>query len=138
MAEGKDFQYLDFEGLSRWACCLCVVTFDLELGQSMECIFPENFTLSDTEKANICYLSFPDSNSGCLGDTQFFFRVRCSGSGCGGSSPDYKFVQLGAQQSLLPDTSHYYGFSYFRQVKDKDSKRGYFQKVDCISIIQLW
>lgn len=25
-----------FEGFSRWACCMCVVKFDLELGQAME------------------------------------------------------------------------------------------------------
>lgn len=27
--------------------------------------------------SNICYLSFPDSNSGCMGDTQFHFRTKC-------------------------------------------------------------
>ena len=26
------------------------------------------------------------------------------------------------------DTTHYYGYSYFRQVRDPDNKRGYFQK----------
>ena len=31
--------------------------------------------------------------------------------------------------SLQPDSSHYFGFAYFRQVKDADIKRGYFQKV---------
>jgi transposase-like protein len=51
MAEGKDFQYLDFEGLSRWACCLCVVTFDLELGQSMEVRFPKVGTVVYTLEA---------------------------------------------------------------------------------------
>ena len=30
--------------------------------------------------------------------------------------------------SSQPDDSHYYGFVYFRQVKDTDIKRGYFQK----------
>ena len=30
---------------------------------------------------------------------------------------------------LQPDSGHYYGFAYFRQVKDADIKRGYFQKV---------
>ena len=28
-----------------------------------------------------------------------------------------------------PETSHYFGFAYFRQVKDADIRRGYFQKV---------
>lgn len=26
---------------------------------------------------------------GCLGDTQFHFRIKCSGPGCGGCSPLY-------------------------------------------------
>ena len=25
-----------WENFSNWACCLCVVTFDLELGQALE------------------------------------------------------------------------------------------------------
>ena len=31
-----------------------------------------------------------------------------------------------------PDSGHYYGFAYFRQVKDADIKRGYFQKVQFV------
>ena len=27
---------VNWEGFSHWACCACVVTFDLELGQAME------------------------------------------------------------------------------------------------------
>ena len=30
---------------------------------------------------------------------------------------------------VKPDSGHYYGFVYFRQAKDADIKRGYFQKV---------
>lgn len=32
--------------------------------------------LNPPQKTNICYLSFPDSNSGCMGDTRFHFRTR--------------------------------------------------------------
>ena len=35
MAANEDGS-LQFQGFSRWACCMCVVTFDLELGQAME------------------------------------------------------------------------------------------------------
>ena len=32
-------------------------------------MIPSDFYLSDTEKSNICYLAFPDSNSGeCIRD----------------------------------------------------------------------
>ncbi|KAK2167268.1 hypothetical protein LSH36_30g02036 [Paralvinella palmiformis] len=46
----------------------------------MEVVYPGHVKLTDKEKTNICYLSFPDSNSGCMGDTQFHFRIRrCPG-----------------------------------------------------------
>ncbi|XP_077804941.1 protein DENND6B isoform X9 [Macaca mulatta] len=65
---------------SAWLECVCVVTFDLELGQALELVYPNDFRLTDKEKSSICYLSFPDSHSGCLGDTQFSFRMRqCGG-----------------------------------------------------------
>ena len=34
--------------------------------------------LNELEKNNICYLAFPDSNSGCMGDTEYCFRIRRS------------------------------------------------------------
>ena len=37
---------------------------------------------------------------------------------------------MGYMYFLQPDSGHYYGFAYFRQVKDADIKRGYFQKVN--------
>uniref|UniRef100_A0A8C5JZF2 DENN domain containing 6B n=1 Tax=Jaculus jaculus TaxID=51337 RepID=A0A8C5JZF2_JACJA len=113
---------------SAWLECVCVVTFDLELGQALELVYPSNFQLTDKEKSSICYLSFPDSHSGCLGDTQFSFRMRQ----CGGQrSPwhaDDRSYNSRAPLSLQREPAHYLGFVYFRQVKDSSVKRGYFQK----------
>ncbi|XP_036093682.1 protein DENND6B isoform X14 [Rousettus aegyptiacus] len=85
---------------SAWLECVCVVTFDLELGQALELVYPSDFRLTDKEKSSICYLSFPDSHSGCLGDTQFSFRIRQ----CGGQrSPwpaDNRQYDSGAPVSL--------------------------------------
>ncbi|XP_039718996.1 protein DENND6B isoform X7 [Pteropus medius] len=85
---------------SAWLECVCVVTFDLELGQALELVYPSDFRLTDKEKSSICYLSFPDSHSGCLGDTQFSFRIRQ----CGGQrSPwpaDDRHYDSGAPVSL--------------------------------------
>ncbi|KAG7280542.1 hypothetical protein CRUP_028267 [Coryphaenoides rupestris] len=67
---------LPWDRFSSWLHCMCVVGFDLELGQAVEVIYPHHSKLSEKEKTSICYLSFPDSNSGCLGDTQFCFRFR--------------------------------------------------------------
>ncbi|XP_064399646.1 protein DENND6A-like [Halichondria panicea] len=117
-----------WDNFSQWLCAVCVVTFDLELGQALESIIPSDYSLSDTEKSNVCYLSFPDSNSGCMGDTQFHYRIRCSGEGAGGTSLSHTHHHQGAPLVLTPDPGYYYGFVYFRQVKDADIKRGYYQK----------
>ncbi|KAG3290669.1 DENN domain containing 6B, transcript variant X2 [Ictidomys tridecemlineatus] len=114
---------------SAWLECVCVVTFDLELGQALELVYPSDFQLTDKEKSSICYLSFPDSHSGCLGDTQFSFRMRQ----CGGQrSPwhaDDRPYNGGAPVALQREPAHYLGYVYFRQVKDSSVRRGYFQKV---------
>ncbi|XP_028346608.1 protein DENND6B isoform X2 [Physeter macrocephalus] len=113
---------------SAWLECVCVVTFDLELGQALELVYPSDFQLTDKEKSSICYLSFPDSHSGCLGDTQFIFRIRR----CGGQRrpwhTDDRHCDVGAPVSLQREPAHYFGYVYFRQVKDGSVKRGYFQK----------
>ncbi|XP_063267644.1 protein DENND6A isoform X4 [Prinia subflava] len=56
---------LPWDRFSAWLHCVCVVGFDLELGQAVEVIYPPHSKLTDKEKTNICYLSFPDSNSVC-------------------------------------------------------------------------
>ncbi|XP_077804939.1 protein DENND6B isoform X7 [Macaca mulatta] len=100
---------------SAWLECVCVVTFDLELGQALELVYPNDFRLTDKEKSSICYLSFPDSHSGCLGDTQFSFRMRQ----CGGQrSPwhaDDRHYNSRAPVALQREPAHYFGYVYFRQ-----------------------
>ncbi|XP_025107449.1 protein DENND6A-like isoform X2 [Pomacea canaliculata] len=118
---------LPWDRFSNWIHCCCVVTFDLELGQAMELIYPGHVKLSDKEKMNICYLSFPDSNSGCMGDTQFHFRIRQ----CPGRKPTVKAHNAYNRDcpiTLQSESAYYYGFVYFRQTKDRTIRRGYFQK----------
>ncbi|KAA0721070.1 Protein DENND6B DENN domain-containing protein 6B [Triplophysa tibetana] len=100
---------------SAWLECVCVVTFDLELGQAIE-------------KTNICYLSFPDSYSGCLGDTQFSFRLRHSVGRRGSWFGQEDAYNRAAPVTLQKEHAHFHGYVYFRQVKDASVKRGYFQK----------
>ena len=111
---------IPWDNFSSWISCFCVVTFDLELGQVIEKVYPEHVSLTETEKANICYLSFPDSNTGCMGDTQFHFRIR--------SETQTRSVSRHLDAALKKDLQHYYGCVSFRQVKDSSIKRGYFQK----------
>ncbi|KAF1372033.1 hypothetical protein PFLUV_G00260130 [Perca fluviatilis] len=112
---------------SSWLECVCVVTFDLELGQAIELVYPQDVKLTEKEKTSICYLSFPDSYSGCLGDTQFSFRLRQSiGRRAWRLREDV--YNRDAPATLQTEASHFFGYVYFRQVKDVSVRRGYFQK----------
>ncbi|XP_046405292.1 protein DENND6B [Ischnura elegans] len=118
---------LPWDRFSTWAHCICIVTFDLELGQAIEVIYPGHVKLSEQEKSNICYLAFPDSNSGCMGDTQFHVRIR-QAPGHRGLLLEHRLYNQKCPIYLQADPGHYCGYVYFRQVKDKTLPRGYFQK----------
>ena len=187
---------LPFDRFSNWVHSILVVTFDIEMGQSIETIYPSlfNVKLTAQDKLNICYLSFPDSNSGFLGDSQFHFRFKLdsnisitnvnaktpgattashlannltnmslnhyflgsslgsaaggvggsgggtgvnalpknvNNSGAAGSSGCSKYEEYNKKTptGLEVDENYMFGYVFFRQVKDKSLKRGYFQKV---------
>ncbi|MCJ8744552.1 hypothetical protein PDJAM_G00120020 [Pangasius djambal] len=119
---------LPWDRFSAWLHCICVVGFDLELGQAVEVIYPHHSKLTEKEKMSICYLSFPDSNSGCLGDTQFCFRFRQAAGRKTSLGCFLDHFDRDAPVCLKKDPGHFYGYVYFRQVRDKTLKRGYFQK----------
>ncbi|CAH2014646.1 unnamed protein product [Acanthoscelides obtectus] len=114
------------DGFHNWLYCICVVTFDLELGQALEATYPRNVDLSKQDISNICYLAFPDSNSGCMGDTQYTIRLETSGNEkC---PKDYSEYNSKCAKHLQVDCSYFLGYVYFRQVKDITLPRGYLQK----------
>uniref|UniRef100_A0A8C6E1P7 DENN domain containing 6B n=1 Tax=Moschus moschiferus TaxID=68415 RepID=A0A8C6E1P7_MOSMO len=75
---------------SAWLECVCVVTFDLELGQALE-------------------VRGPRAGAGLAAEGG---SRAVAGGGCGSGR----------------EPAHYFGYVYFRQVKDSSVKRGYFQK----------
>ena len=116
-----------------------MVTFDLELGQAIEKLHPSDAEqtgsgLSESDKTNICYLAFPDSNSGVMGDTQFHFRIRLSAetkalSGhLANNNKIHSEYNRKCPASIAYDPKYLFGFVYFRQVKDASIRRGYYQK----------
>uniref|UniRef100_A0A667XSM6 DENN/MADD domain containing 6Aa n=1 Tax=Myripristis murdjan TaxID=586833 RepID=A0A667XSM6_9TELE len=121
--EPEEALLLPWDRFSAWLHCICVVGFDLELGQAVEVSHKLGFG-----KTSICYLSFPDSNSGCLGDTQFCFRFRQGSNRKSSLGCFLETADRDAPLCLKRDQGHYYGYVYFRQVRDKSLKRGYFQK----------
>ena len=92
--------------------------------------------LTEADKTNICYLAFPDSNSGVMGDTQFHFRVRLTSSGDVKGSSGHLSINnrvLSEYNRKSPSATAYdpkflFGYVYFRQVKDASIRRGYYQK----------
>lgn len=93
--------------------------------------------LSESEKTNICYLSFPDSNSGCMGDTQFHFRIRYTPTKLDLAATKQFYLSYNVKCPPPLQVSHKFlnGYVYFRQVKDPTLRRGYFQKVSGILLI---
>jgi len=128
-----------WERFSGWVHSICVVTFDLELGQAIESTFPEHVKLSEADRTNVCYLAFPDSNSGVMGDSQFHFRIRVQPDTSGRESGEVSSCHLHTSRihadynrrcpsTIAFDPNYLFGFAYFRQVKDPSIRRGYFQK----------
>lgn len=110
--------------MSDWIHCVCVVDFDLSIGQVLEYVYPPTALLHENERTNICYMAFPDSNSSSLGDTKFHISCRTTNP----LTATQRAYNRDCQQHLKADDGHYWGYVYFRQVKDANIKRGYFQK----------
>lgn len=91
-------------------------------------VFPNNVTLSKNEITNICYLAFPDSNSGCMGDTTFTIRLQCSPNKTE-LKREHQVYNSKCPVALQINPAYFWGYVYFRQVKDITLPRGYFQKV---------
>jgi hypothetical protein len=89
---------------TNWVSAICVVHFDLSLGQQIERVLPFPESLSEKDSTSVANMAFPDSNSFVMGDVVFTFRFRSSNG-------EFK-----------------YGFSMFRQKPDPTLQRGYFQK----------
>ncbi|XP_055707512.1 protein DENND6A [Phlebotomus papatasi] len=121
---------IDWGRFSEWIHSFCIVTFDLELGQALELIYPPHVTLSERERTNICYLAFPDSNSGCMGDTEYHVRLRCAPDGAPPNhlTPNHVNYNRHTTDAHRADPGHLWGFVYFRQTRAPHLPRGYFQK----------
>ncbi|XP_061662294.1 protein DENND6B isoform X5 [Syngnathoides biaculeatus] len=66
-------------------------------------VYPPDVKLTEKEKSSLCYLSFPDSYSGSIGDTRFSFRMRQSVGRSRPGLPDdiYNRDAVAALQSLV-------------------------------------
>ncbi|GAM24419.1 hypothetical protein SAMD00019534_075940 [Acytostelium subglobosum LB1] len=119
----------------KWINALCTVNFDLEIGQILDYSHPK-LTMREEEIKNLCFLSFPDSNSHLQGDIIYSFKLKCrnqddsvdnlNGSG-NGNHANNNNNNNGANNNNITH-SYQYGYVFFRQEKDPSLPRGYLQK----------
>ncbi|KAF9080082.1 Protein dennd6a [Mortierella sp. AD031] len=89
--------------------------FSLSLSYlAIESVYPPS-EFTPEEIKNICFSSFPDSNTFDVGDTVFNFRIRSTTAGRAATGP-------------TTDAGFLYGYVFFRQKQDPSIRRGYFQK----------
>jgi hypothetical protein len=117
--------HLPWDQLQKWLYGIAVITFDLELGQSIEFLLPNHCKLTEKEKLNLSYLSFPDTNSTSLGDFQYHFRINHESSNL---STYYQYYNSIVPSALQVDKNSLFCYVNFRQICDKTIKRGFFQK----------
>lgn len=116
----------------EWMKCVGVVTFDLELGQKLEYCFPPDVKLGEKETSDVCYMAFPDSNSSNEPeiDERFFMRLAIRQSK--ETNPTvlkiHKRLRNESERYLEPETRHFSGIAFFRQVRDASIHRGFYQK----------
>ncbi|KAF9357082.1 Protein dennd6a [Mortierella sp. NVP85] len=84
------------------------------LTSAIESVYPPS-EFTPEESKNICFSSFPDSNTFDVGDTVFNFRIRAATAGRAATGP-------------TTDAGFLYGYVFFRQKQDPSIRRGYFQK----------
>mmetsp|Transcript_12481 Transcript_12481/g.45494 ORF Transcript_12481/g.45494 Transcript_12481/m.45494 type:complete len:706 (+) Transcript_12481:194-2311(+) len=126
-----------------WIQSFCAVSFDLEIGQVLEALYPPG-SLSEAEALDVVFSSFPDSitavqNSRSVRDRTFFFRIRRrSGPPArvevARSSEDPVPTQSenaqdsGTESAPLIPERFLYGYVFCRQRKDQTLQRGGDQK----------
>ncbi|KAI6155086.1 hypothetical protein BKA82DRAFT_996737 [Pisolithus tinctorius] len=114
-----DFPHDKVLKMRQWVLAFAVVDFDLDLGPVVRSVCPPVY-LSPSETENIAFSAFPDSLQFDQGTEVHSFRIRVF--------PDS--LHTPCQDSFKrpePLDGFMYGFSYFSQKRDSNSKRGYRQ-----------
>ena len=120
----KSSAFLPWDRLEKWIYGIAVVNFDLELGHSLELILPNHCKLTDEEKKSLSYSAFPDTNSKCCGDIQYHFRLNHQSI----LPSYYQLYNAIVPPALQVDPNSLFGYVNFRQIRQKNLRRGYFQK----------
>ncbi|KAH0585481.1 hypothetical protein H2248_008721 [Termitomyces sp. 'cryptogamus'] len=102
------------EKIRRWIIGIAIVNFDVDDGPVIDGIYPSSI-LMPAEAENLAFSSFPDSLQFEQGSQSHSFRIR------------EQLCPISAEKKQSTKDGFIYGFSYFTQKKDPNSKRGYEQ-----------
>mmetsp|Transcript_7473 Transcript_7473/g.11073 ORF Transcript_7473/g.11073 Transcript_7473/m.11073 type:complete len:646 (+) Transcript_7473:2876-4813(+) len=102
--------HIDHNKETLWIEFIAVVTFDMEIGQKLERLFPDCYRdkLSTLNIKELTYLSFPDSNATNIktnGSMYYLFKMKLDSKG-----------------------DKFYGHVFYTQKEDKSISRGYSMK----------
>ncbi|KAG5188459.1 hypothetical protein JKP88DRAFT_304182 [Tribonema minus] len=97
-----------------WIRALAVVSFDVNSGHKLEQVVPP-LSLDEDDQNRIRMPAMPDCNTKQLGDSFYCFRIR-------------KSLGLPLFSSSLLEQTFEYCYALFRQEKNAECARGYFQK----------
>ncbi|KAL4443165.1 hypothetical protein ABPG74_002232 [Tetrahymena malaccensis] len=105
----QNLSYINYERITEWIVGIAIVEFDVDLGQVVKHLYPQD-CLNQNEQKAISHMSFPDSNSftKAEGSSQYIFRVK--------------------RQVKDIENRFCFGFTYFQQKKDSAIQRGYKQQ----------
>lgn len=137
--------------LSQWIYAACVVNFDVDLGQTLEYVYPQHVQLTEAERISISYLAFPDSHSSCEENAQHHFRFKCTSISrlllknyslfykdyCPSLLVGILFINPIEITLFKPVFDVCFGYAFFKQEKDFTQKRNYSQKVGAFTPL-IW
>ncbi|KAH9286578.1 Protein DENND6A [Echinococcus granulosus] len=122
-----DGSIIPLDRLSQWIYAVCVVNFDVDLGQTLEYVYPQHIQLTEAERISISYLAFPDSHSSCEANSQHHFRFKCTSIGRL-LLKNFSLLYKSYCSAFLPMFDVCFGYAFFKQEKDFTQKRHYSQK----------
>ncbi|RKP14318.1 hypothetical protein BJ684DRAFT_15340 [Piptocephalis cylindrospora] len=127
---GKSSADLDHQllirGFQRWCIAICIVTFDLEHGHTLESVHPSGTQLEEALRHNVCFSSFPDIGGIPPGDHLHSFRLRVHQHQSTYTNKEVPIMDDTAPD--LEDHQYIHGHVLYRLKRTPSQHRGFSQR----------
>ena len=124
-----------------WIECFCICSFDIELGQKIDNIYPSHYNdvLTPSQQSDIAYLAFPEGSATTgkpspsapvidIQNTKLTFRISSEEMPIEPDDDDPAVNNESSTFSSSSSSDYLFGHVYFRQRKDTNVQRGYVMK----------